>query len=102
MRPSHPTEHAIVVGAAVSAAQHFSESAVLARLFELAAQSAANGNIDAALQAFRTLALAAPHHYPTWDGLAACHDLLGQPALARTLRLLGGVLAPSHPEDGAS
>ena len=102
MHSGNSSEHAVVVRAAASAAQQLSESPSLERLFELAAQSAAGGNLGAALQAFRTLALAAPHHYPIWDGLAACHDLLGQPALARTLRILGGVLTLEHLEEAPS
>ena len=87
--------------ATIAAPERLEESPALAGLFHLAAQWAGAGRMDDALPVFRTLALAAPDHYESWEALASCHDQLGQCAVARSLRAIGKLLEAPAPKDGS-
>lgn len=71
-------------------------------LFRLAEQWAVAGEVQKALDALRTLVLVDPYHHGIWEGLASCHDQLGQPAVAASLRAIGTILTAPQLEDGSS
>jgi Flp pilus assembly protein TadD len=99
MHQRHPSEHALMIPAIRATEDAMANAPGVQWLLECAAVSAASGDVATALDIFRTLALVAPTLLEAWNGLARCHEMLGQVRVATTLRAVGHALARGQFED---
>lgn len=70
---------------------HVTQGAVDAA-FNVAVRRYEAGDLDAAMDIFRALALIAPTDGGVWRALARCHEEVGEPEVAEKLRWLGRAL----------
>ena len=100
MHQWHSAEHALKLAPLESGA--LSETPNLRATFDVARGAFVQGDVARARDILRTLLLAAPGEPDVWEGLARCHDALGQAHAAYALRTLGSAVSQGQFQEEAS